>query len=109
MLWRKGIIVDPPKDPSDVLDYKFDFAGLTNAAEGATDDWLQAGETISTRTVTVEAGITKDSDAITDSNTSVTVWLSGGTPGTYYDVACLIVTNAGRTLERTITVRVEQM
>jgi len=93
------------KDPSAVLDYKYDWAALTNGT--GSSDWLAAGETIATRTVTVETGITKDSDAITDANTSVTVWLSGGTAGTEYTVACLIVTSAGRTDERSILIQVE--
>ena len=95
------------KDPSDVLDYKFDFANTTNG--GAYADWLESGETISTRTITADSGITVDSSSITDSNTSVTVWLSGGTAGAAYDVACLIVTSAGRELERTLKMIVRDL
>jgi hypothetical protein len=84
------------KDPNEVLDYKFDWA--TNV--------LAVGETISTRTVTVSAGITKDSDSITDTSTTVTVWLSGGTAGQSYTVACKIVTSLNRTDERTINLRI---
>ena len=86
------------KDPNEVLDYKWDWA--TNV--------LAVGETISTRTVTVPAGITKDSDSITDTNTTVTVWLSGGTAGQSYAVACKITTTSARTYERTMTVRVQE-
>lgn len=92
------------KDPDAVLDYKFDWAAETNGT--GTSDWLAAGETITSHTVTVEAGLTKDSDSATDTDTSVTVWLSGGTAGTDYDVACEITTSADRTDERTITIRV---
>ena len=92
------------KDPDSVLDYKFDFAGLTNG--NGDCDWLESGETISSRTVTVSSGLTKDSDSITDTNTSVTVWLSGGTAGNVYTVACKVTTSLGRTVERTITIRV---
>jgi len=60
-----------------VLDYKFDWKAKTNGS-GATD-WLAVGETISTYTVTADAGLTKASDSKTDTNTSVTAWLSGGT------------------------------
>lgn len=93
-----------PKDPSDIKDYKFDFAALTNGT-GSTD-FLDSGETISTRTVTVETGLTKDSDSITDTNTSVTVWVSGGTDKTDYLVTCQIVTSASRTIEKSAWVRV---
>ena len=83
------------KAPAAVLDFKFDWS-----------DWLATGETISTRTVTVSTGITKDSDSITDTSTSVTVWLSGGTAGTSYTVTCQIVTSGSRTDERSITISV---
>jgi hypothetical protein len=94
------------KDPDAVLDYKFDWAPLTNGAEGGLSDWLASGETISTRTITVSTGLTKDSDSPTDTNTSITVWLSGGTVGQNYTVACEIVTSDSRTDERTITIKV---
>lgn len=94
------------KDPNAVLDYKFDWKALTNGS--GDSDWLAVGETISTRVVTVDVGLTKDSDSITDANTTVTVWLSGGTPNVDYNVACKIVTSAGRTDERTVTIRVMQ-
>jgi len=95
------------KDPHAVLDFVFDWAPLTNSTSGGTSDWLASGETISTKTITAATGITVDSSSITDTNTSVTVWLSSGTAGTTYAVACKIVTSASRTDERTINIRVE--
>lgn len=83
------------KDSSAVLDYVFDWS-----------PWLDADEEIVTRTVTVATGLTKDSDSATP--TAVTVWLSGGTAGTRYTVACRITTSAGRTDERTFTVSVRE-
>ena len=94
------------KDPDAVLDYKFDWAALTNG--NGNSDWLASGETISTKTVTVDSGITRDSDALTDTNTSVTIWLSSGTDDVDYEVACKIVTSASRTDERTITIKVRE-
>lgn len=93
------------KDPDAVLDYKFDWANTTNG--GTKADWLEAGETISSHVVTADTGITVDSDSITDTNTSVTVWLSGGTAGTRYNVACSVTTSASRTDERTLLVTVK--
>lgn len=90
------------KDPDAVLDYKFDWKSNSNG-RGFTD-WLDAGETISSHTITAATGITLDSSELADTNTSVIVWLSGGTAGTSYTVACKIVTSAGRTDERTITI-----
>lgn len=81
------------KDPSAVLDYAFDWS-----------DWLATGETISSHVITVDTGLTKDSDS--EALGVVTVWLSGGTAGKNYKVACLIETSAGRTDERTIWIKV---
>ena len=84
---------NPLKDPSAVLDYAFDWTG-----------WLAAGETITDHTITADTGITVDSSAEYDGK--VTVWLSGGTAGENYKVACLVETSAGRTDERTIWIKV---
>lgn len=94
------------KDPDAVLDWRWDWAGSTNGT--GRSDWLADGETISATTVTADDGLTVDSSTITDSSTSVTAWLSGGTAGTTYSVACRITTSAGRTDERTIRIRVEE-
>jgi len=81
------------KDPDAVLDYAFDWNTY----------YLQGGETIASHTITVDAGITKDSDS--ESSGVVIVWLSGGTHGEDYIVACEIVTSEGRTDERSINIR----
>lgn len=96
------------KDPNAVLDYKFDWKGLTNGTDGATSDWLASAETISAHTVTASTGLTVDSSTLTDTNTSVTAWLSGGTAGQDYTVVCHITTSAARQDDRTITVHVQQ-
>lgn len=84
---------NPLKDPSAVLDYAFDWTG-----------WLAAGETITDHTITADTGITVGSS--TESDGKVTVWLSGGTAGINYKVACLVETSTGRTDERTLWIRV---
>ena len=84
---------NPLKDPSAVLDYVFDWT-----------EWLATGETITDHTITADTGITVDSS--TESDGKVIVWLSGGTAGINYKVACLITTIAGRTDERTIWIKV---
>ena len=81
------------KDPSAVLDYVFDWTG-----------WLATVETIADHTITADTGITVDSS--TEDAGKVTVWLSGGTAGINYKVACLITTTEGRTDERTIWIKV---
>lgn len=84
---------DWTKDPDAVLDWRWDWT-----------EWLADGETIVTSTMTVSAGLVLDSSS--NSPTSATAWLSGGTPGTPYTVANRVVTSAGRTDERTVTIRV---
>lgn len=84
---------DYTKDPQAVLDWKFDWSS-----------WLQAAETISTSTMTASVGLTVDSSSNT--TTSATAWVSGGSAGQPYTLANKIVTNQGRTDERTITIRV---
>lgn len=81
------------KDPSAVLDWMFDWT-----------DWLASGETIISHTITADTGITVESS--TEDAGKVTVWLSGGTAGINYKVACKITTSAGRTDERTIWIKV---
>ena len=80
------------KDPNAVLDYTINWSLYLGS------------DTISTSTFTVEAGLTKNSESNT--TTTSTVWLSGGTDGTNYSVACRIVTAAGRTDDRTFRVTV---
>jgi len=77
------------KDPDAVLDYKFDWKAKTNLS--GNTDWLESSETISSFTITAASGLTIDSSALSDTNTSVTAWLSGGTDGTTYELACKIV------------------
>lgn len=81
------------KDSDSVLDFEFNW-----------ELWLGNLETISSYEITASPGITVDSD--TSSNTTVTVWLSGGTAMQPYTVACRITTNQGRVDERTMTIRV---
>ena len=80
------------KDPEAVLDYQVDWS-----------DWLGT-DTIAASTWTVPSGITKDSD--TNTTTTATFWLSGGTAGENYKLVNHIVTVGGREDDRTITVQV---
>jgi len=82
------------KDPDAVKDYRVDLT-----------EWL-ADDTVSSVSWTVPSGITKDSD--TNTTTTATIWLSGGTAGTEYDLVCRVVTTGGRTEDFTITVPVRE-
>lgn len=81
------------KDPDAVLDYKRDWAL-----------WFASGETIQTSSWVVPSGITKTNESVT--STSATVWLSGGTAGTDYTVVNRIITNQGRTDDRSFLIQV---
>jgi hypothetical protein len=89
------------KDPNAKLDYRFDWGGP------APGPWLSSGEVITAHTVvSAPAGLTVDSSDHDD--TSVTAWLSGGTPGARYGVTCHIQTNQDRADDRTIYVTIKQ-
>ena len=88
-----GFIVEIEKDPAAVLDYVISWS-----------DWLPTGDTISAAAFTVPTVLTKDSE--TNTTTTATVRLSGGTAGDDYDVVCQITTAGGRTDERTMRVQV---
>jgi hypothetical protein len=81
------------KDPDARLDYTFDW-----------HEYLADGETIVDALVTPDSGLNVDSWDFGD--TSVIAWISGGTPGNVYRVACRITTSDTRTDERSINVRV---
>lgn len=86
----------PAKDPDAVLDYAWDWT-----------EWLaDSSDTISSATVTVSSGITKDTSSA--SSTAVVVWLSGGTAGQKYTATCHITTTGGRQDDRTLTIPVKQ-
>lgn len=85
------------KDPSAELDYGFDWSARS---------WLDAGETISAAVWTIPAGLTLITSQIVGSKT--VAWIGGGTAGTDYTIACRITTSAGRTDERSMTLRVRE-
>ncbi len=82
------------KDPDGVLDYGFDWSA-----------WLVA-DTISTSVWTVPVGLTEDSES--ETTTTTTIWLSGGTPGQLYTITNRVVTAGGRTDDRSFKLRVQE-
>lgn len=80
------------KDPSEVLDYTFDWT-----------DWL-AGDIIATVTYTLSVGISQTASMFSASTS--TIWLGGGTAGTLYNITCQITTAGLRTADRTIRISV---
>ncbi len=87
-----GLNWETPKDPDEIKDYMVDWA-----------DRLTEGDTIVTSTWIVPTGIVEDSNSFTDSTT--TIWLSGGTLGTNYSFVNRVVTFEGRTLDQTCNLK----
>jgi len=83
----------PDKDPGDNLDYSLNWAAR-----------LSAGETITTSIWSAPAGITLSSGGNTSSMT--TCWIGGGLAGQTYVVVNTITTNAGRTMNQSVTINV---
>lgn len=83
------------KDPQARLDYRNDWTA-----------WLAEDATITASTFTAETGLTVGATYFDD--TSTTVWLSGGTDGTTYQVVNHVVDSEGREDDRTFLVKVKQ-
>lgn len=107
--------IAPAKDPNSVEPYFFVWCDLKNGTNTNGDDGELQGATISTETVSADTGLTVDSSSLAAVtikgtsyaiNTVVTVWLSGGTDGTDYNVLCRITTSDSRTLDKTMVVPV---
>jgi hypothetical protein len=89
------------KDPEETLDYVVDWSG------SKPGPWLTGDDTIATSTwPSPPSGITVASTSNTD--TTATIWLSGGTTGQTYSFTNRIVTSAGRTAERTFRVTIRE-
>lgn len=87
-------VKDYPKDPNATLDWTFDWT-----------PWLsKIGDSISSIAWTVPAGLTQES--VSNSLTKATIWLSGGTDGTSYEVSARITTVGGRIDDRTFGIDV---
>lgn len=82
------------KDPNAILDYRVDWG-----------PWLDAsGDAIATSIWIVPSGITQT--LATNTSTTATIWLSGGTAGQEYVLVNRITTTGGRTDDRSITIQV---
>lgn len=87
------------KDPNARLDYTIDWTA-----------WLAGnGDTISGATVqNPPSGLTVTTP-LTWTSTQTTVWISGGTAGSSYDVTIHITTTGGRQDDRTITISCKEL
>jgi hypothetical protein len=87
-----------PKDPNDVIDYSINWARYLNRI---------GDEILSSSWPVVPDGITLQTH--THNDTLTTAWLSGGTAGSRYKLTNRIVTVGGRTLDRSITIKVREL
>lgn len=82
-------------DPDANLDYTVNW-----------EDWLAESETIATSAWVVPTGI--DQADPSNTSTAATIWISGGTAGTEYQLTNRITTSLGRTDDRSIFLRVTE-
>jgi hypothetical protein len=90
------IVQAPDKDPDSIIDYGCDWG------DAAVGPWLATGETITTSTWIVPAGLVSVSESNT--TTATAIFLSGGVIGTTYTLTNRIVTSAGRTEDRSMLI-----
>lgn len=91
------------KDPAETLDYSIDMSReLVNRINGSGT--VIGTDTITGVTWTVPTGLTEVTSSMTAS--SVTIWLSGGSLFSSYDVRATITTSNGRTYERSFIINI---
>ena len=85
------------KDPDAVLDYTVDWS-----------QWLASGDLLAASVWVVQEGITIASPSPTFSDTSATIWLSGGSLWKTYRVTNRITTVDGRVQDYSIAIKIAQ-
>ncbi len=89
------------KDPDAALSYTLDWDGASSGP------WLSTGDTISATAWTLSStGISGSTDSNT--NTTTTINVSGGTAGEDYDLTNRITTANGLITDRTIRIKVQE-
>lgn len=88
-------IIGDPKDPADERDYQIDWAPLLGEDTIALSLWR------------VPDGITGESGSNTD--TTSTIWVTGGTDGEDYHIINRITTSDDRTFERYLIIPVREL
>lgn len=82
------------QDPSDVLDYTFDWAAWLSSDTIAQSEWSSS---------------VTDIQIFTETNTTTTAtgWVGGGNVGDRALISNKITTTGGRTVERSFTLRIK--
>lgn len=87
------------KDSDEVLDFLLSWvARLIDGDVIATSEWIMPTPT--------DGGIVKDSDSKTD--TTTTIWVSGGTVGKIYRVVNRVETGGGRIMDQTCLFKIKE-
>lgn len=84
----------PTKDPEENLDYGLDWEDELGGDKISLSTWSAPNP----------AGITVGDKSFTDTQTII--WLSGGTAGQKYVFTNTIVTQGGRTAEKSVSIKV---
>lgn len=87
-----------PKQPSEYLDYDFDW----------TRRLAPSADTLKTGLVTCD-NPDLDIGATEVSTTVVKQWVGGGEAGTTYHLTCIVTTDGGRTLEADMYIKVKEL
>jgi hypothetical protein len=86
------------KDADEVLDFLLDWSKrLVGGDVIATSEWIMP--------TPVVGDIEKDSDSMTD--TTTTIWVSGGTTGKSYQVVNRVETSGGRIMDQTCAFKIK--
>jgi hypothetical protein len=90
------------KDPASKLDYLLDWS-----------DWLPSGDTISSSSWAIDVApdaslAVAGSPAPSNTTTTTTVWLTGGTLGQRYILRNRVVTAGGRTEDKSVAIDVQE-
>jgi hypothetical protein len=80
------------KDPDSLLDYTIDWSSFLGTDTIASSEWL------------IDEEITKEVDYHT--NTTTTLWCSGGNIGEEHSATCRITTAGGRIEDQTIIFKI---
>lgn len=100
------------KDPNAVLDYPYDWAAAEDELGDPIKPWLEPGDIIVDATASVSTFVDDPNPLFIESvhftDTTTTVWLSGGTVGKTYLVTIHVLTFDGREDDRTIRIRIKE-
>ncbi len=94
-------------DPGETLDYTFDFGPFLDEG-GSPSDTIVADSPVLTITPQSGSPQSPDLSGVTNTVSTVTVFVTNATVGERYHLTCTVVTAQGRTAQRSLTIKCEQ-